>query len=41
MDDTSNNVDEIVHALHISFDIDDENCDIFLSDGELLEGLEG
>lgn len=38
--DISNNVDEILHALDIPFDSDDENCDILLSDDELLEGLE-
>lgn len=34
MDDISNNIDEILHAL------DDDNCDNFLSDDELLDGLE-
>lgn len=41
MDDISNNVYEILHALDVPFDTYsyDDNCDICLSD-ELLEGLE-
>lgn len=40
MDDISNNIDEILHALDIPIDSDDDNCDNFLSDDELLDGLE-
>lgn len=39
--DISNNIDEILHALDIPIDSDDDNCDNFLSDDELLEELEG
>jgi hypothetical protein len=40
MDDISNNIDEILHALDMPIAIDDDNCDNFLSDDELLDGLE-
>lgn len=40
MDDISNDIDAILHALDIPLDSDDENCDNFLSDEEILEGLE-
>lgn len=40
MNDILINVDEILHELDILFDNDNEKCDIFLSDDEVLEGLE-
>lgn len=40
MDNISNNIDEILHALDIPLDSDDDNCDNFLSDDKLLEDLE-